>query len=39
MYTLHMTARYADVSGERHEILKDIFEKSLLEGFCYLTFS
>lgn len=30
--------RYADLSRELNEILKEIW-KSLLEGFCYLTFS
>lgn len=34
MYTLHTTARYADVSGERHEILKEILRNHFLKGFA-----
>lgn len=34
MYTM---TRYADLSGELNEILKEIWK--ILEGFCYLTFS
>lgn len=41
MYTLHMymMSRYADLSGKLDEILKEVWKKSFLEGFCFLTFS
>lgn len=39
MYTLHMLTRYADLPGKIDEILKENFEKSFLEGLCYLKFS